>query len=257
MNDSPATVPSVPNRVPAVMWAFWLLKVLCTTVGETAADFLNEQLGLGLATTTLIMGGLLALALVLQFMSARYVAGIYWLAVTSISIVGTLVTDNLTDNLGVPLEVSTLAFAAGLLVVFGVWYAKEGTLSIRTIVSSRREAFYWLAVLFTFALGTAVGDWLAEDLEFGHLTSGVLFAAIIGTVAVAYRWLRLSPLSAFWIAYIVTRPLGASLGDFLAQAPDNGGLGLGTTATSAVFVSAIAAAIAYLSVSKRDVLATS
>jgi uncharacterized membrane-anchored protein len=256
MNHSLATTPSAPNRVPAVAWHFWLLKILCTTVGETAADFLNEQLGLGLAVTTLVMGGLLALALFLQFMSARYVASIYWFAAMSISVVGTLVTDILSDNLEVPLEISTLGFGVGLLLAFGAWYANEGTLSIRTIVTARREAFYWIAVFLTFALGTAVGDWLAEDLGLGYLHSGALFGGVILAVAIGYRWFRLGALSAFWIAYVLTRPLGASLGDYLAQAPARGGLGLGTSMTSALFVGAIAVAIVYLSVTKRDVMAS-
>src|SRR3954467_3580543 len=155
MNEPPA-LPTAPNRVPAVTWPFWVLKVLCTTVGETAADFLNEDLGLGLAATTLAMSMLWLLALWLQFRARRYVPGIYWLVVVTISVVGTLITDNLTDQLGVPLELSTIVFSGALALTFIAWHAKEETLSIRTIVTARREAFYWTAVLFTFALGTAL-----------------------------------------------------------------------------------------------------
>ncbi|MGI0066264.1 MAG: COG4705 family protein, partial [Nitrosotalea sp.] len=150
------------NKVPEITLFFWVIKILCTTVGETGADFLNTKLNLGLDGVTLIMGALLAVTLIFQFKSKKYVPGIYWLAVVLISIVGTLITDNLTDRLGVPLIVTTIIFAVLLSIVFAVWYKKEKTLSIHTIVTTRREEFYWLAVLFTFALGTAAGDLLAE-----------------------------------------------------------------------------------------------
>ena len=150
------------NKVPEVTLWFWIIKVMATTVGETAADYLNDNLGLGLTGTTLVMALLLVAALVYQFRLDRYVPGAYWFAVTLISVVGTLITDNLTDNLGVSLIISTVAFAAALAVTFAVWWRSERTLSIHSIVTSRREAFYWAAILFTFALGTAAGDLLAE-----------------------------------------------------------------------------------------------
>ncbi len=244
------------NRVPAVTAYFWVIKVLCTTVGETAADFLNEEMNLGLVGTTLLMTLLFCVALFLQFRSKRYVPTIYWSVVVLISVVGTLVTDNLTDKVGVPLEVSTLGFGVALLATLGAWYSTEGTLSILSIVTSRRESFYWGAVLLTFALGTAAGDWLGEDLGWGYRTSAVLFAAAIGVVAAAHYWARLNSVLAFWLAYILTRPLGASLGDYLSQSPADGGLGLGTIVTSAVFIGSILAAVLYLTVTKRDVVST-
>src|SRR6267378_824560 len=146
------------NKVPEVTLFFWVIKILCTTVGETAADFLNESLHLGLTGTTLLMTGLLVVALFFQMRARKYVPGIYWLAVVLISVVGTLITDNLTDNLGVSLVATTIVFAVALTVTFLVWHAKEKTLSIHSITTTRREAFYWLAILFTFALGTAAGD---------------------------------------------------------------------------------------------------
>ena len=242
------------NKVPAVTLYFWIVKVLCTTVGETAADFLNTNLHLGLTRTTVIMGVLLLVTLVFQFRSRRYVPAIYWLAVVLISVFGTLITDNLTDNLGVPLQTATIIFGVALIIVFAAWYAAEKTLSIHSIFTTRREAFYWLAILFTFALGTASGDLTAETLKLGYLRSALGFAALIAVVAIAHRFFRLNAVLAFWIAYILTRPLGASLGDYLSQDRADGGLGLGTVVTSVVFLLAILATVIYLAVTKKDAI---
>ena len=240
------------NKVPEITLYFWVIKVLCTTVGETAADFLNENLGLGLTNTTYITGSLLLAALVAQFRLRRYVPSVYWLAVVLISIVGTLITDNLTDNLGISLVTTTIVFSLVLAVVFAVWWASERTLSIHTIFSTRREAFYWLAVLFTFALGTAAGDLAAERINLGYLLSGLMFGGMIAAVALAHYRLKLNAVLAFWIAYILTRPLGASLGDYLSQPRADGGLGLGTVVTSALFLSAILAVVVFLTITRRD-----
>jgi uncharacterized membrane-anchored protein len=180
------------------------------------------------------------------------VPAIYWLAVVLLSVVGTLITDNLTDNFGVSLVASTLAFTVALGVVFSVWYASEKTLSIKTIYTRRREAFYWLAILFTFALGTAAGDLVAERLRFGYFNSVILFAAVIAVIAIAHLRFKLNAVLAFWLAYILTRPLGASIGDYLSQPPDEGGLGLGATATSVLFLLPILGLIVYLTVTKKD-----
>ena len=240
------------NKVPAITLYFWIIKVLCTTVGETAADYLNETLKLGLTKTSLVMGALLVVALIFQFRTRRYVPATYWLAVVLISVVGTLITDNLTDNLGVSLIVTTIVFSAALAVVFLVWYAVEKTLSVHAIQTTRREGFYWLAILFTFALGTAAGDLMAEQMQLGYLTSLLIFAGLIALVALAHFVLRLNAVAAFWMAYILTRPLGASIGDYLSQAPADGGLGLGTTGTSLLFLAAILATVVYLSLTKKD-----
>ena len=242
----------VLSKVPEVTVYFWIIKVLCTTVGETAADFLNINLGLGLTLTTIVMSVFLAVALAYQFRLDRYVPGVYWLAVVLISIVGTLITDNLVDKFGVPLWVTTVAFGAALALTFAAWYASERTLSIHSIVTRRREAFYWLAILFTFALGTAAGDLAAEGLTLGFLTSAVVFGAVIGAIALAYRYGKLGAVLAFWIAYVLTRPLGASFGDYLIQPQSAGGLALGLMFTSATFLSAILALVVYLSVTRRD-----
>jgi uncharacterized membrane-anchored protein len=252
------------NKVPEVTVFFWIIKVLCTTVGETAADFLNERFHLGLSVTSIIMSILLIIALVFQFMKNQYKPGIYWLSVVLISIVGTLITDNLTDNFGVSLQVTTIVFAVALAIVFAIWYAFEKTLSIHSIVTFRREVFYWLAILFTFALGTAAGDLAAESLKLGFLTSACIFGGLIAGVALVYfgvkavmgaehKRMSANAVWAFWIAYILTRPLGASIGDYLSQARADGGLGLGTTLTSGIFLSGILATVVYLAVTKTDV----
>lgn len=240
------------NKVPVVTIYFWIIKILATTVGETAADFLDANLNLGLTGTTGVMTVLLVVSLVVQFRTRRYVPAVYWLAVVLISIVGTLITDNLVDNLGVSLETTTVVFAAALALTFAVWYWNERTLSIHTIYTARRESFYWLAILFTFALGTAAGDLVSERLDLGYWRAAIVFAVVIGVVAVARFGFRLNAVLAFWVAYILTRPLGASLGDWLSQPRTAGGLGLGTVGTSALFLVAILALVTYLALSKTD-----
>jgi uncharacterized membrane-anchored protein len=248
----PLTGREMLNKVPEVTLYFWIIKILCTTVGETASDYLTDNVGLGLTNTTYITAALLIATLVAQFRARRYIAPIYWLGIVLISVVGTQITDNLTDNHGVPLVNSTILFSLLLAAVFAVWFASERTLSIHTIFTTRREAFYWLTVLFTFALGTAAGDLAAERLALGYLLSAVMFAALIGLVALCHYRLGLGAVTAFWLAYILTRPLGASLGDFLSQPRASGGLGLGTTVTSLIFLTAIVAVVAYLTVTRRD-----
>ena len=240
------------SKVPEVTVYFWLIKVLGTTVGETAADFLNTTLGFGLTATTVVVGAMLVVALVFQFRARRYVPGLYWLVVVLISVAGTLITDNLTDGLGVPLAATTAVFAVALAITFAVWYKSEGTLSIHSIITSRREAWYWLTILFTFALGTAAGDLVAETFSLGYLVSAVIFGGVIGLVAVAHYMFRLNAVLSFWIAYILTRPLGASIGDYLSQARKDGGLGLGTTGTSAIFLATILVLVVYLAVTRTD-----
>jgi uncharacterized membrane-anchored protein len=243
------------NKVPEVTLFFWIIKILCTTVGETAADFLNVNLGFGLNDTTYVMGALLLAALGAQFKTTRYRPGLYWLAVVLLSVVGTLITDNLTDNFGVSLVTSTVGFSVALAATFATWFASERTLSIHTVITRRREGFYWLAILFTFALGTAAGDLFAEKLSVGYWPSALMFGGLIALIAVAHFRFKLNAIVAFWLAYILTRPLGASMGDYLSQPHRNGGLGLGTTGTSALFLTAILGLVAYLTVSRRDTIA--
>ncbi|KAA1039564.1 hypothetical protein ERX35_005675 [Macrococcus equipercicus] len=240
------------NKVPQITLFFWLIKILCTTVGETFADFINFNIGLGLTVTTIIMGIALGIALFFQFRVDRYKPFLYWISVVLLSMFGTLVTDNLTDNMGVPLELSTVIFSLSLALTFLFWYKSEKTLSIHSVFTRKREAFYWLTILFTFALGTAVGDLYSEQLGFGYLYTGIGVVIIIALVYLAYQYMNLNSILAFWVAYILTRPLGASLGDLLSQSRANGGFGFGTTVTSVIFLVAILAIIIYLAITKID-----
>lgn len=242
------------NKVPEVTLAFWAIKVMSTTVGETGADYLAVHVGLGTAVTDAIMAGLLIAALTLQLQVRRYVPWIYWLTVVLVSVVGTQITDLLTDKLGVSLYVSTAVFAAALAAIFAVWYGVERTLSIHTIVTRRRELFYWLAILCTFALGTAAGDLATEALGLGFNIGVLVFTALILLVTLAWGF-GAGPVLTFWLAYILTRPLGASLGDLMSQSKEYGGLGFGTVHTSLVFLAAIVGLVAVLSNRSRPAAA--
>ncbi len=244
---------TMSNKVPLVTLWFWIIKIMATTVGETAADFLNLNLGLGLTKTSWIMGILLLVALLLQLLARRYLPWRYWLAVVFLSVFGTLVTDNLVDNYGVSLIVTTIAFSISLILTFVIWHAKERTLSIHSIFTRRREIFYWTAILFTFALGTAAGDLLAEKMNFGYGLSALVFGGAIGLVTLAYYRFNFDGVWAFWIAYVLTRPFGASCGDLLSQSAGDGGQGLGTIWTSGLFAVVIFSLVSYLTISRADI----
>jgi uncharacterized membrane-anchored protein len=235
------------NKVPEVTIVFWIIKIMSTTVGETGADYLAVHVGLGTAVTAAIMVAFLAAALIWQVRTPRYTPWIYWLTVVLVSVVGTQITDFLTDTLEISLYVSTAAFALVLALTFALWRSVEHTLSIHTIVTTRRELFYWAAILFTFALGTAAGDLATEALSLGFNLGVLIFGALIGLIAAAYA-LGANAVLTFWLAYILTRPLGASLGDLLSQSREYGGIGFGTTTTSLVFLTVIAALVALASV---------
>jgi uncharacterized membrane-anchored protein len=206
-----------------------------------------------LTNTTIFTGLLLIVLLVVQFRANRYIPFVYWSVVVVISVFGTLITDNMTDRYNVPLTTSTPIFAVILAIVFAVWYGVERTLSIHTIFTTRREAFYWLAILFTFALGTAAGDLLAEKFSLGYGLSIAIWGAGIAAITIAHYGFRLNAVLAFWMAYILTRPLGASIGDFMSQHSHKyGGLGLGTTGTSYIFLGCILLLVTYLTITKRD-----
>ncbi|MCC6718304.1 MAG: hypothetical protein IT555_10495 [Acetobacteraceae bacterium] len=241
------------NKVPEVTLVFWIIKIMATTVGETAADFLNVTLNLGLNGTSVVMGGALLVALLIQIRARRYIPWAYWLAVVFVSVVGTLITDNLTDNLGVNLFVTTAVFSVALAATFFAWHASERTLSVHTIVTTKRELFYWAAILFTFALGTASGDLMAEKLQLGYGLSALVVGALIAATYACYRLFALNAVLAFWIAYVLTRPLGASFGDLLSQPLANGGLGLGTTVTSFIFLAVISGLVVLLTLRRRPV----
>jgi uncharacterized membrane-anchored protein len=240
-------------KVPQVTAFFWIIKVLCTTVGETFADYLNSTLRFGLNGTTEVTVIALVIALFFQFRSKKYTPALYWIVVVFISIAGTLFTDNLTDNLNVSLMTSSLVWAVLLTLTFAGWYASERTLSIHSIYTNKREAFYWLTILFTFALGTGVGDLIAERFSLGYGISFFIFAGTIAALALLWKFNIVNHVFAFWAVYVVTRPLGASIGDQMAQNdPKSGGWGLGTTKTSLIFLTAILTLVIFLSITKRD-----
>ncbi|MET8137206.1 hypothetical protein [Streptomyces sp. NPDC005251] len=250
LDDRPlAPVRQLANKVPEVTVYFWIIKVLTTGMGETASDLLARTLG---PIPAVVLGGIaLTVSLAVQFTLRRYVAWAYWMAVVMVSVFGTMAADVLHVGLGVPYAVSTPAFLVVLAAVFALWYASERTLSIHTIRTRRREAFYWAAVLATFALGTATGD-LTATVGFGYLGSVTLFAAGICVPALAHRFGALGAVTAFWTAYVITRPLGASLADWMALSHTRGGLDLGLAPVTLAWTAAIIGFVGYLAVSQRD-----
>jgi uncharacterized membrane-anchored protein len=234
------------RKVPEVTVYFWITKVLTTAMGESTSDFLVHRFDPVIAVGLGAIG--LAIALILQFWARRYVPWIYWLAVAMVAVFGTMAADVLHIKFGVPYVASTIFFACVLAIVFVSWYAKERTLSIHSITTPRREAFYWLTVVATFALGTAAGDMTATTMHLGYLVSGLVFAGLIAVPALAYRLLGLNEIFAFWFAYILTRPLGASFADWLGKPHHVGGLALGDGLVSLGFAILIVGFVRYLTV---------
>ena len=245
-------MPSGPSKVPYRITAyFWIIKILTTAMGEALSDFLALRYGAVLAG---VVGTLVfAVALVLQFRARRYRVWIYWFAVAMVAVWGTMAADGLHIKLGVPYALSTSFFAVCLAVVFVAWYATERTLSIHSITTRRRELFYWATVLATFALGTALGDFTATTLHLGFLTSGLMFTGLICLPALAYWKLGLNSVLAFWIAYVLTRPLGASYADWLGVPHRYGGVGLGRGLVALILSVVIVGFVAYLAVTRKDV----
>ena len=252
MNRTEASQPALLNKVPEVTIYFWVIKVLATTVGETAADLLSTRLNLGLTITSYVMSAVFILALIFQVRAKRYLPPLYWVTVVLISVVGTLISDKLVDGMGISLITTSIAFGLTLAIVFALWYRSEKTLSIHTIFTTRRELFYWAAILFTFAMGTSAGDLIAEKLNLGYGPTAIVFAAMIGVIVLLYRVVKMDAILSFWLAYIMTRPLGASIGDFLAKPAIAGGLGWGTVTTSLIFLTAILALVIFLTISRFD-----
>ena len=243
-------------KVPAITLIFWIIKILSTTVGETLADYLNETLGLGDNGTIYTMVGVLAVLMIAQFSFRKYIPAIYWASIVAISTVGTLITDNMHNNYGWENWQLTILFGSVLVVVFVIWWLQERTLSIKTINTRKREAFYWIAVLATFAMGTAAGDIFLDDLGRPLLESTLVFSGVILVIAALWRIKVIGQVFGFWLIYILTRPLGASFGDYLSlgkdEAPD--ALNLGAQNVTLVFLSLIVILVVYLSISKVDVI---
>ena len=262
MNPSRAAVRELLVKVPAVTAFFWIIKVLATTVGETFADFLTTYFHRDLHILTrhaslfvcAISFGVLLIILAVQFIAKKYVPVIYWTAIVVISVAGTQITDALHDIYGVELWQTTLLFAALLVATFAIWFRSEGTLAMKSINTRKRETYYWFAILFTFALGTSAGDQLSEIMSNGFVIPLIVFASAIALIVVLNQFKILGTITAFWIAYILTRPLGANLGDLLAQSPADGGLGLGTNSVSLIFLALILISVAVLTITKRDKL---
>ncbi len=224
---------------------------MATTVGETAADYLSTTLNLGLSSTSYIMSGVLAIALFNQFRLKQYIPASYWIVFVLMSVTCTLITDRLIDNFGISLITTAIAFSIILVAIFATWYFNEKTLAMHSINTVKRELFYWAAILFTFALGTATGDLIAEKLRLGYTLSTRVFGVLIAAIAISYYYLRMNGILAFWIAYILTRPLGASTGDLLSQPVVKGGFGWGTVGTSMLFLSVILSLVIYISLNRR------
>lgn len=234
------------SKVPEITAVFWVIKVLTTGMGETTSDYF--VLNFDPVIAVLVGFAVFVIALVFQFAVKQYVPWAYWFAVAMVSVFGTMAADVTHIVLGIPYIVSTVAFALALAVIFVAWYRVEGTLSIHSITSRRRELFYWATVLVTFALGTAAGDLTATTLGLGYFASGLLFAVVIAIPAVAYRWFRLGSVVAFWFAYIVTRPLGASFADWMGVSTVRGGLDWGTGPVSLVLAAIIVVMVVVLNV---------
>jgi uncharacterized membrane-anchored protein len=241
-------------KVPQITLLFWVAKLLTTGMGETTWDWLDQSLG---QTIALVLSGvLLVAALVAQFAARRYNPWLYWAAVVMVSVFGTAIADTVHNDFGVPYAVSTAVLAGAVALVFVLWFAVQRTLSIHSIRTRRREGFYWTAVLLTFALGTAAGDWTAGTLGWGYFPSGLVFLVAFALPALAWRYLRLNAVVAFWLCYIVTRPLGASFADFLAGPPQRGGLALGMFWISLGLTALIVWMVARMARSQRPQVAT-
>jgi len=240
------------NRVAGITLFFWVVKILSTTVGETAADFIAVDMKIGLIVTTLLMGAITIAAILWNFRMKKYFAPAYWLLIIMMSIEGTLITDILVDDFSISLITLDVVFTIIMISGFYLWNKEEGTLSIHKITNDRREVFYWLIVLTTFALGTAVGDTVSEYLSFGYLNSLILFGAIFVVAGGLFYTKVIDGVTAFWIAFIVTRPIGASLGDLFIQAPADGGLGISAGAINIAFFATIISIVIYLTITKID-----
>jgi uncharacterized membrane-anchored protein len=243
--------PAMPamKKVPEIVAYFWIIKLLTTAMGESTSDYLVSHINPYIAVA---LGGIaLAASLVLQLLVRRYVALIYWLAVVMVAIFGTMAADIIHIVMGIPYLISTAFFAVALAVIFAAWYVSEKTLSIHSISTGRRELFYWATVMATFALGTAVGDTTAATLGLGYFSSGVLFAVLFALPALVYLLFDANEIAAFWFAYVVTRPLGASFADWFGK-PYLGGLGVGDAKVSLILTILIISFVGYLTITRKD-----
>ena len=238
-------------KVPEITIFFWIIKLLTTAMGEVTSDFFVHQFNPIIAVFFGAIG--LGAAFILQFSVRRYVAWIYWLTVVMVAIFGTMAADVLHIGFKVPYVVSTTFFSIALIIIFFLWYKSEKTLSFHSIYTPRREMFYWATVMATFALGTALGDMTATTIGLGYFSSGILFAILITLPLIAYKLFKLNAVFAFWIAYILTRPLGASFADWVGKPQSFSGLGIGTGIVSLVLTALIIVFVGYLAITKKDI----
>ncbi len=239
------------RKVPEITVIFWIIKLLTTAMGESTSDYMVHSFN---PIVAVILGSIgFAIAIAIQFWARKYVAWIYWLAVTMVAVFGTMAADVVHIVLGIPYFVSTLFFALALTVIFIIWYRVEKTLSIHSITTPRRELFYWLTVITTFALGTAAGDMTAVTFNLGYLNSGVLFGILFFIPLIAYKFFNFNEVFSFWASYIVTRPLGASFADWFGRTASLGGIGFGTGKTSIILNLLIVLLVFYLTFTKRDI----
>ncbi|WP_257131651.1 MULTISPECIES: hypothetical protein [unclassified Bacillus (in: firmicutes)] len=250
--------PQIENmlkKVPEVTIFFWITKLLTTGMGEVFSDYIVKTLTpvIGVAVALIV----LILSLFLQFKVRKYIPSIYWLVVVMISVFGTVAADVVHVGLGVPYVASTLFFAVLLAIIFAVWYRKEKTLSIHSIYTKRREVLYWSVVMGTFALGTAAGDMTASTMHLGYFSSGILFTILLAIPVIGKKFFKLNEIFSFWFAYIMTRPVGASFSDWSSVSQKHGGLGFGGGPVSLVLSIIIIILVAYLSISKKDVMKVS
>lgn len=242
---------NILNKVPEITLYFWIIKIFTTGMGEVTSDYLANKINPVIAVSIAAM--VLCVTMVLQFSVHRYVAWIYWLNVVMVSIFGTMVADVLHVGIGIPYIVSTIFFAVALIIIFIIWHAVEKTLSIHSIYTIRREAFYWITVLATFALGTAAGDMTATTMHLGYFFSGVMFVILFAIPALAYWLFDLNEIFAYWFAYIITRPLGASFADWMGVSHNRGGLALGTGSVSLCLGIIILGLVSYMAITQKDV----
>jgi uncharacterized membrane-anchored protein len=241
----------IVRKVPEVIVFFWIIKLLTTAMGESTSDFMVHHFDSAIAVVIGFIGFIIAI--VLQFWMRRYITWIYWLAVTMVAVFGTMAADVVHIGLGVPYVVSTIFFTIALAVIFFIWYKVEKTLSIHSISTPRRELFYWLTVITTFALGTAAGDMTAVTFHLGYLNSGILFAVLFSLPFIAYKGFKANEVFTFWAAYILTRPLGASFADWFGRTPDLGGIGFGIGKTSIILTVLIILFVTYLTFTRKDI----
>jgi len=239
------------NKVAAVTFYFWIIKICATTLGETAGDLLSMTMDVGYGFSTVILLGLFLVSVIAQLMVSKFNAVLYWTVILTTSTAGTTMSDFMDRTLGLGYANGSLILSSGLLLVLAIWHVSEKTISVSNIQTTRAEMFYWLAILFSNTLGTALGDFLADDSGLGFLGGAVLIAGLIGLVVLANYFTRLNRVMLFWLAFVLTRPFGATFGDFLTKPIEKGGLDYGTVGSSVILASLLAIFVIYTTLTEK------